>query len=168
MRSLKFWGVLLLALALSMSAQAASRISPYTGGQSYKVQGPVAKGGVSDTFLGLIRLFRKDRVMVVLYKEEGCSSSCTLFTSLLKDGLLCARPGTKLGFHEFVETENMQVEGGVLKSYKVKGPVIGFAFLKLWRTYPRHVRAVINKRGGLPPHDDMMMIPARDLGIPTC
>lgn len=87
----------------------------------YFVQGAESRGGEVRFFLESIALFRRNRVKVVL--KDECASSCTLYTSLLQDGLICTRPGTKLVFHEFVHTADMVVEGGVLRSFKRTSPV---------------------------------------------
>lgn len=148
-------------------------VSAVNAGTPYKetraVTGPAAKGGVVELFMGMITDSKREGIRRELVDE--CVSSCTLFTNLLKHGLVCARPNTVLVFHQFVIMKDMVIEGNVLKSYKIASVIRGAAFERIWRKYPPHVRMTIMRRssnGGLPPHGKELKIPAKDLRIPEC
>lgn len=168
MRMLAFLGMVLLSsMGYTGTVAAASSIPVYTPGQPFVVQGREANGGLVDAYLGTVSLFRKDRTPVVL--EKHCFSSCTLYTALLKDGLLCARPGTVLGFHEYVEAEQLDIVGGTLRSYRVIGPMQGTKLERILRAYPKQVMRAIEAAGGFPPHHGpLLVLSAKQLGIPTC
>lgn len=168
MRSLRtYFRVLLVSLLGTGSAWSAAEHPVYAPGKPFVVTGAEANGGFVDAFIGSVRLFRQDRVKVELVGH--CYSSCTLYTALLKDGLLCARPGTVLGFHQYVDADDMQIEGSTLRSYRVKSPIRGQRLQKIMRTYPRHVLDIVEQAGGFPPHTaPLLRISAKRLAIPAC
>ena len=130
---------------------------------------PHSNGGPVELFIGMIGDSKREGIRRELVVE--CVSSCTLFTNLMKDGLVCARPKTVLVFHQFVVATDFVIEGNVLKSYKIASVVRGAAFKRIWEKYPPHVRMKIMKKstnGGLPPHGKELKISADDLGIPRC
>lgn len=169
-RSLSVRAVLLMALAfLSGGALAAPEPYMLKPGGTYVVRGVESKGGSIEFFLNSVKLFRKSKVKVVL--AEDCYSSCTLYSALIRDGLVCARRGVRLIFHKFVYGTDFVIRGGVATSYRVVGEIRGEAFTRIWQTYPVRVRAAImahSPNGGLPPHGRELSIPAATLGIPTC
>lgn len=135
----------------------------------YIVRGAAAKGGDVAWFFSQITRLRNDRVKAALTDE--CVSSCTLFTSLLREGLLCAYPGTKLVFHRFFYSKNVQLDAqGNIKSFDVRNYVVGNLASNLWLTYPASIRSVILRYSpaGLPPVGNELKISARELGIPAC
>lgn len=67
--------------------------------QLHVVESPENRGGSVTEVLARIEHFRENGTTVILQGE--CISSCTLYTSLLRDDLLCAMPGTMLVFHQF-------------------------------------------------------------------
>lgn len=137
-------------------------------GAVYHVRGPESRGGDIEFFLGSIRLFRESKVKVAL--EGACASACTLYTALLPDGLVCAAPGTKLVFHEFVYATDMVQEAGILMAYTAGPPIRGRLWARVWNSYPPAIRRIITTRfpaGRLPPHGQEIAIDASEV-LPTC
>ncbi|MBI4087836.1 hypothetical protein HY418_00425 [Candidatus Kaiserbacteria bacterium] len=133
------------------------------------VTGPERLGGSPYEFLAKMRAYRADGVKVVI--GDKCISSCTLYTALLRDDLICAKPGAKFVFHRFVLVDNIKVDGqGRLQSFHIMGPLTGPMAQQLWMTYPYRIRHQIMKRSGigLPRVGNELTIPARQLGVPTC
>jgi hypothetical protein len=166
MKFMAFVVVVCLALGGGVTASHSA-----TSAQSwYEVKGQEVYGGAIDEFLARVRYFRQNRIKVVIGPE--CVSACTFYTALLKDNLLCARPGTYLGFHWFTLVAQGYTSDGS-EVYVELGALAGIRpieYSQYFNTYPRHVRQEILRRSpvGLPKPGKELYIPASDLGIPTC
>ena len=139
------------------------------GAGDYVVRGAEAKGGTVSYFLNGLDGFKEKKIRVVL--KGTCTSACTLYTALLRDKLLCAKPGTKLVFHQFFYPKNANVDAaGVLHSTDVGHYVSGFERMNLWFTYPPSVRRIIFKHSpsGLPEVGNELVFSAKELNIPPC
>lgn len=156
-------------LQLVVSFLLVSLFSVEARADEYIVRGAEARGGNTQYFLNGIKSFRKYRMRVVL--PASCLSSCTLYTALLRDDLLCARSDTVLIFHQFFYTKDEEVDAqGRLVSFGVDRYVSGGEKQHLWMTYPISVRRAILSHSprGLPLVGNELTLPARELGIPAC
>jgi len=142
------------------------------GKRVWYVEGQELDGGMVEDFIKRVKDFRQKNITVVI--KGQCQSSCTLYTALLKQGLLCARPGTKMVFHRpYYMTSLSLSENGEIKSFifggyaSEKEPLVHHRF---WTTYPVQVRREILKHspGGLPGVGREISLPAKAFGIPTC
>jgi len=138
------------------------------GAVEYVVKGAEANGGRASFFLGSIAEYRKKGIRVVL--SGTCISSCTLYTALLRDNLVCATPGTKLLFHQYFHVKNEQVDAqGRMVSFDLDRYVEGTERQRIWMKYPRNVRqAILARSPGLPALGKELSITAQELNIPRC
>lgn len=156
----KFFGIGMLAFIL-LAGQAVAA-------QEHVVLGPEQKGGEPQYFYDQIRTFRTDKVRVVI--KGACLSSCTLYTVLVSDGLICARPGATFVFHRVMVADQLQIDAqGIIRSYRLVGPLVGPEAGRFWMTYPFEVRHRIMQESptGLPRWGEELTIPATEL-VPTC
>lgn len=153
--------VIALVLFLSLAGQAQAQQTHVIG----RIEG---LGGSPYEFIARANMFRQNDVRVVV--TGNCVSSCTLYTSLLPDGLICAMPGAKLVFHRYNYLSDVQVDGkGRLKSYKIAETLAGPEFMGIWRQYPLSVRKRIMQESpeGLPAWGNELSIRATEL-VPAC
>jgi hypothetical protein len=158
-----------MAVVFSIAVAFTANAAVITYKETRPVLPPYAKGGSVEIFMGMIADSKREGIRRELVGE--CVSSCTLFTNLMKNGLVCARPGTVLVFHQFVIATDLVIEGNIIKSYKVGSVIRGPEFERIWSKYPYIVKKMLMKRspnGGLPPHGQELKISADDLGIPGC
>ena len=160
MRNICLILALVLGLAQSGSAHA------FNG--TYYVPESEAKGGEVEPVLAKIESFRRLNIRVVVPAE--CVSSCTLYTLLLRDGLLCAREGATLAFHQFLRRETRTVNAdGTPESYWLN-PATPEDLRRTWGAYPSSIKSAVLQRSpsGLPEQGNELYISASDLGIPPC
>lgn len=142
--------------------------APAVAAPEYIVNAEEALGGNAYEYLDRIQKFRKQGTMVVLPPE--CISSCTLYTILIRDGLVCTRSTTTLAFHKFLRRETRTVgEDGLPSSYWLDPPTT-LGYWRTWRAYPRTVRRAVLARSpsGLPEPGNEVEVPAHEVGIPKC
>ena len=86
----------------------------------------------------------------------------------MNDGLLCAKPGTALVFHEFVKAR--ETTQGDIVTYQKVGRIPAAERRMLWNMYPLHVRQRLSSSwaGGLPEWGNEIIFSARELRVPTC
>lgn len=150
----------LMAIMFSITSTASA--------MQYHVAGSEAKGGVVDLYLKRIDLFRKMRIKVFL--EEDCVSSCTYYSALLAEELVCARPGVLLVFHKAMRYRPRKVDKqGNVTSFWIEEPSKKDV-QKTWGVYPKRVKEAVLRRspGGLPYPGEEIFIPATEVGIPYC
>lgn len=126
-------------------------------------------GGSPFDFIHRAEAFRAGGVRVVL--DGKCISSCTLYTSLLPDNLICARPGAVLVFHRYNYVKDVQIDGtGHLLSWKVAAPVTGTIFTAIWDVYPLSIRRWILTVSpqGLPAWDKKPITVRATRLVPPC
>ena len=136
---------------------------------THVVQGGEAYGGRTVEFLHRVAFFERNRVKVML--REDCWSSCTFYLKLLRQNLLCAKPGTKMVFHQFFwATDLVSDAQGNLMSFKVARVYTGATAARYWLQYPAAARSVILRHSprGLPPPGKELFIPAKAFGVPEC
>ena len=157
---MKLIGIAIAAL-LFLAGQA-------TAQTDYILNGVERLGGNPYAFLAQVRMYRERDVRVVV--KDQCVSSCTLYTSLLPDGLICALPGAKFIFHRFNILSDIKTdpEGHIL-SFKIDRPLVGEDFTRIWLSYPLSVRKRIIRESpqGIPRWGQELVVPATDL-VPTC
>lgn len=124
------------------------------------------RGGKVTEFIARISQYRATRTLKVL--DGYCYSSCTLYLTLMNDGLLCAKPGTALVFHEFVKAR--ETTQGDIVTYQKVGRIPAAERRMLWNMYPLHVRQRLSSSwaGGLPEWGNEIIFSARELRVPTC
>ncbi len=159
----------LIGLALFSSEVAAGSMGYESGKRLWFVHGQETHGGLVTDFLGRIEYFEEAKITVVI--GGNCGSACTLYTRLLKKGLLCAQPGTKMVFHRPYQMDNIVWDSqGNVKSRTFIGYLPKAEQRRFWLLYPPHVRREIQKHRpeGLPNVGNELTIRAKDLGIPIC
>lgn len=156
-----FAAVLSLLLAFMMFAIPANAVP-------YFVSEDESAGGRAYEYLARIEAFR--RLGTKVHLPERCASSCTLYTALLSDGLVCSRTGdTRMVFHQFMRQTVRTVNGnGDPESYWLNPPTREDV-QRTWGSYPWRVRwaILIRSPSGLPEIGEIE-ISSRELGIPTC
>lgn len=161
MSTSKSFGMIIVASLLLFTGQALAE-------QTHVVQGPEREGGSPYEFLANVEYFRAHNVRVVV--TDRCKSSCTLYTALLRDNLICARPSARFIFHRYVWANDLKVDAqGLIQSYRITGPIIGPEADALWMSYPLSVRKRIMAESptGLPRHGEELTVPAIEL-VPRC
>lgn len=143
---------------------AVTMLTPANAAPQYIVGKQESLGGNAWEYLARIEKFRASKTRVVLPPE--CWSSCTLYSILLKDGLVCAPPGAKMVFHQFMRKEVRTVgSSGEVTSYYLNPPTRA-TLRRTWWAYPAVVRSFMPR--GLPEWGKEITITARQLGIPNC
>lgn len=145
---------------------AAGYTIPAAAGNDYVVPAHELRGGVMDDFIRATGDFKGKKVRVVL--SGLCMSSCTLYTALAPQNLVCAKPGTKFVFHRPFRATNIQVDAnGGITTLEVTRPSSPATVQRFWMQYPLHVRRAIltaSHGRGLPMLGRELTIPAE--GIP--
>ena len=134
----------------------------------YFVNETEAQGGNAYEYLARIETFREHGTRVHL--PAFCKSSCTLYTLLLKDGLVCSRTGdTKLVFHQFLARSVRSVDAnGEPDSYWLDRPT-PVDVKNTWEAYPWQVRFSVLIRSPLGlPEVGVVVVPAKEVGVPVC
>jgi len=128
------------------------------------------KGGTVDHAYQNIAYARQKGVVLALPPGQ-CVSSCTLYTTLLPDDLLCRQGPLDVVFHQFMWVANINTDSqGRISAMTPEEPVSGFRKWRLWRTYPSAVRKAVLARSpsGLPTWGQELHISAETLNVPLC
>lgn len=110
-------------------------------------------GGLIGSYVQNFRALKQKGEQVII--DGPCESACTLVLGMIPRNKICATPRARFGFHS----------AWVPDRYGRAVPHRGGTNI-LMRTYPKNVRAAINRRGGL--GQQVFTLSASEVGINPC